>query len=285
MRSFPDVFPKILINMVEAGELGGSLDRSFEKMAIQFDKDMKLRQKVVNALMYPAIVILVAIVVLNLLMIFVVPTFVGMFNDLGVELPATTKFVLNASLFMKKNWFFMLIFLALFIFLIKYYKSTPSGKMFFATMKLKMPIMGKITLYSSIARFTRTLSTLTQSGVPLITALETTQKLLQNSFIEEKFEGVIELVRGGEGLSGPIQSIGVFPNLVSVMIRTGEESGALDDMLSKLADLYENEVENMVTRLTAIFEPLMMVFIALIVGFMLATIIMPMFKVYGSFNV
>ncbi|MCX7911186.1 MAG: type II secretion system F family protein, partial [Endomicrobia bacterium] len=133
--------------------------------------------------------------------------------------------------------------------------------------------------------FTRTLSTLTQTGVPLITALETTQKLLQNAFIEEKFEGVIELVRGGEGLSGPIQSIEVFPNLVSVMIRTGEESGALDDMLSKLADLYENEVENMVTRLTAIFEPLMMVFIALIVGFMLATIIMPMFKVYGSFNV
>lgn len=284
MKRFPDVFPEILINMVEAGEVGGSLDNSFEKMAIQFEKEMKLKQKITNALMYPAIVIFVALAVLNLLLIFVIPTFVGMFNDLGVELPPTTRFILNASTFMQNNWIVILILIALLIILINYYKKTPSGSVFFSKLRLKMPILGQISLFSSIARFTRTLSTLVSSGVPLVTAIETTKSLLNNSYIEDKFEGVVEQVRGGEGLSRPIANLEIFPELVPVMIKTGEESGTLEEMLSKLADLYENEVENMVTRLTAVFEPIMIVFLALIVGFMLASIILPMFKLYGNMN-
>ncbi|QCX32672.1 type II secretion system F family protein [Caloramator sp. E03] len=285
MRNFPNVFPEILINMVEAGEVGGSLDNSFDKMAIHFEKEMKLKQKITNALIYPIIVILVALVVLNLLLIFVIPTFVGMFNDLGVELPSITRFILRASSFMKNNWLQIFIFVMVFIILIRYYSKTPSVSIYISSFKLKIPIIGKITLYSSIARLTRTLSTLINAGVPLITAIETTKKLLQNSFIEEKFEGVVEKVRGGEGLSDPIKEMGVFPKLVPVMIKTGEESGNLESMLSKLADLYENEVENMVTRLTAVFEPLMIVFLAIIVGFMLAAIILPMFKLYGNINI
>lgn len=285
MRNFPNVFPEILINMVEAGELGGSLDNSFDKMAIHFEKEMKLKQKITNALIYPIIVILVALAVLNLLLIFVIPTFVGMFNDLGVELPPITKFILWTSSFMKNNWLLIFIFVVVFIILIKFYSKTPSISIYFSSLKIKIPFIGKISLYSSIARFTRTLSTLIDAGVPLITAIETTKKLLQNPFIEEKFEGVIEKVRGGEGLSDPIKEIGIFPKLVPVMIKTGEESGNLENMLSKLADLYENEVENMVTRLTAVFEPLMIVFLALIVGFMLSAIILPMFKLYGNINI
>lgn len=284
MKGFPDVFPEILVNMVEAVEVGGSLDSSFDKMAVQFEKEMKLKQKITNALIYPIIVLFVSLLVLNLLLIFVIPTFVGMFNDLGVELPATTRAILRTSSFMKNNWMFVLLFIILLIILISYYKKTPSGSIFFSSLKLKLPLVGKISLYSSIARFTRTLSTLVNAGVPLITAIETTKKLLQNTYIEEKFEGVVEQVRGGEGLSEPIKSLGLFPELVPVMIKTGEESGTLEEMLSKLADLYENEVENMVTRLTAVFEPVMIVFLALIVGFMLASIILPMFKLYGNMS-
>jgi type IV pilus assembly protein PilC len=197
MRRFPDVFPEILINMIEAGEVGGSLDNSFEKMAVQFEKEMKLKQKITNALMYPAIVIFVALAVLNLLLIFVIPTFVGMFNDLGVELPPTTRFILNASTFMKNNWLILIALIVLLIILINYYKKTPSGSIYFSSLRLKMPIIGKISLFSSIARFTRTLSTLVSSGVPLVTAIETTKNLLSNAYIEEKFEGVVEQVRGG----------------------------------------------------------------------------------------
>ncbi|SKA82177.1 type IV pilus assembly protein PilC [Caloramator quimbayensis] len=284
MKGFPDVFPEILVNMVEAGEVGGSLDNSFDKMAVQFEKEMKLKQKITNALIYPVIVLLVSLIVLNLLLIFVIPTFVGMFNDLGVELPAPTRAILRTSTFMKNNWMIVLLFIILLIILIKYYKKTPSGSIYFSNLKLKLPLIGKISLYSSIARFTRTLSTLVNAGVPLITSIETTKKLLQNAYIEKRFEGVVEQVRGGEGLSSPIKSLGLFPELVPVMIKTGEESGTLEEMLSKLADLYENEVENMVTRLTAVFEPVMIVFLALIVGFMLASIILPMFKLYGNMS-
>ncbi|GFR36626.1 type II secretion system F family protein [Thermobrachium celere] len=197
MKKFPDVFPEILVNMVEAGEVGGSLDSSFDKMAIQFEKEMKLKQKITNALMYPAIVILVALAVLNLLLVFVVPTFVGMFNDLGVELPAMTRFILNTSTFMQNNWLILLVLLVFIIILLNYYIKTPSGDIAFSKLKLKMPIIGQISLFSSIARFTRTLSTLIGAGVPLVTAIETTKKLLNNAYIESKFEGVVEQVRGG----------------------------------------------------------------------------------------
>ncbi|KRQ88078.1 Type II secretion system protein F [Caloramator mitchellensis] len=284
MRNFNNVFPTILINMVEAGEVSGSLDNSFEKMAIHFEKEMKLKQKVTNALMYPAIVLVVSFIVLILLLIFVIPTFVGLFNDLGVELPPTTRFILSTSSFLKNNYMLLIALIILFTILINYYKKTPTGSILFSKTRLKVPVAGNITLNASIARFSRTLSTLINAGVPLVSAIDTTKKLLGNVYIEEQFERVAERVKGGEGLSRPIEDLGIFPTLVPIMIETGEESGTLEEMLSKLADYYENEVENSVSRLTAIFEPVMIVFLALIVGFMLASIILPMFKLYGNMN-
>lgn len=284
MAEHRDIFPDILINMVEAGEVSGSLDNSFEKMALHFEKETKLKQKVTNALMYPAIVLIVAIIVLNLLLIFVIPTFVGLFNDLGVELPPTTRFILYTSSFVKDNWFLIVIGFIIIVNLINYYKKTPSGSILFSSMRLKIPVIGNISLNASIARFSRTLATLIDAGVPLVVAIDTTKKLLGNAFIERQFQDVAERVKGGEGLSRPIEELGIFPTLVPVMIKTGEESGTLEEMLSKLADYYENEVENSVARLTAVFEPIMIVFLALIVGFMLASIILPMFKLYGNMN-
>ncbi|MEZ0536232.1 type II secretion system F family protein [Caldicellulosiruptoraceae bacterium PP1] len=282
MREHSEIFPQILINMIEAGEVSGSIDRAMDKMAQHFEKEMKLKQKITNALMYPAIVILVAIGVLNVLMIFVIPTFIGLFSELQVDLPATTKFVISASKFMQNNWYYILALIIIIVFMYKLFKKSPNGAILIGRIKLKIPIIKGVILGQITSRFTRTLGTLINSGVPLITALDTTKKVISNAYIEKAFDGVIEKVKGGEGLSYPIEEMKVFPQLVTTMIRTGEETGRLEYMLERAADYYENEVENQVTRLTAMFEPVMIVFLALLVGFLLASIIMPMFKLYGN---
>ncbi|AZT90863.1 type II secretion system F family protein [Caldicellulosiruptor changbaiensis] len=282
MREHPRFFPPILINMVEAGEVAGSIDKSMDKMATHFEKELKLRQKIVNALIYPAIVIGVAVIVLIILLTFVIPTFVGLFDELNVELPATTKFVINSSKFMQKNGLYLLFFIIALILGYKIFKGTKSGGILIGKIKIKIPVIGRVVLGQVTSRFTRTLATLLNAGVPLITALDTTKNVMANTYIEQEFEKVIERVKGGEGLSYPIEDIGIFPQLVNIMLKTGEETGRLEYMLEKAADYYENEVENQITRLTALFEPVMIVCLAVMVGFLLASIIMPMFKLYGS---
>ncbi|WAM37050.1 type II secretion system F family protein [Caldicellulosiruptor acetigenus] len=282
MREHPRFFPPILVNMVEAGEVAGSIDKSMDKMATHFEKELKLRQKIVNALMYPAIVISVAVIVLIILLTYVIPTFVGLFEELNVELPATTRFVINSSKFMQQNGIYLLFAIVALVFGYKVFKSTPTGGIIVGKIKIRIPVIGKLVLGQVTSRFTRTLATLLNAGVSLITALDTTKNILSNAFIEREFEKVIERVKGGEGLSYPIEEMGIFPKLMNIMLKTGEETGQLEYMLEKAADYYENEVENQVTRLTSLFEPVMIVLLALMVGFLLASIIMPMFKLYGS---
>ncbi|BCS80717.1 type II secretion system F family protein [Anaerocellum diazotrophicum] len=282
MREHPRFFPPILVNMVEAGEVAGSIDKSMDKMATHFEKELKLRQKIVNALMYPAIVISVAVIVLIILLTYVIPTFVGLFEELNVELPATTRFVINSSKFMQQNGIYLLFAIVALVFGYKVFKSTPTGGVIVGKIKIKMPVIGRIMLGQVTSRFTRTLATLLNAGVSLITALDTTKNILSNAYIEKEFDKVIERVKGGEGLSYPIEDMGIFPKLMNIMLKTGEETGQLEYMLEKAADYYENEVENQVTRLTSLFEPVMIVLLALMVGFLLASIIMPMFKLYGS---
>lgn len=282
MKDYPDVFPDILINMVEAGEVGGSIEKSFEKMAVYFEKEDKLKKKLHNALIYPVVVLVVSIVVLNILMIFVVPTFVGIFSEMEIELPAPTRFLLNMSTFLKEKWYivFSVIFIAIWIYNI--HKRTENGRKSVDKRKLSRPLTGKVALDAITARFSRTLSTLLNSGVPLISSLETTSKVLSNTYLEEKFKEVIDRVRGGEALSVPIENLNIFPTLVPLMIKTGEESGNLELMLNKIADFYEDEVDNSVTRLTAIFEPIVIIILAIMVGFLMASIVLPMFKLYGN---
>jgi type IV pilus assembly protein PilC len=282
MREHPRFFPPILVNMVEAGEVAGSIDRSMDKMATHFEKELKLRQKIVNALMYPAIVISVAVIVLIILLTYVIPTFVGLFEELNVELPATTRFVINSSKFMQQNGIYLLFSIVALVFGYKVFKSTPTGGVIVGKIKIRLPVIGKLVLGQVTSRFTRTLATLLNAGVSLITALDTTKNILSNAYIEKEFDKVIERVKGGEGLSYPIEEMGIFPKLMNIMLKTGEETGQLEYMLEKAADYYENEVENQVTRLTSLFEPVMIVLLALMVGFLLASIIMPMFKLYGS---
>jgi len=282
MREHPRFFPPILINMIEAGEVAGSIDKSMDKMAVHFEKELKLRQKIVNALMYPAIVIGVAVIVLIILLTYVIPTFVGLFEELQVELPATTRFVISSSKFMQHNGIYLLFAILALLFGYKVFKSTPTGGIIVGKIKIKIPVIGRLVLGQVTSRFTRTLATLLNAGVSLITALDTTKNILSNAYIEKEFDRVIERVKGGEGLSYPIEDMGIFPKLMNIMLKTGEETGQLEYMLEKAADYYENEVENQVTRLTSLFEPVMIVLLALMVGFLLASIIMPMFKLYGS---
>ncbi|WAM32303.1 type II secretion system F family protein [Caldicellulosiruptor naganoensis] len=277
-----ECFPPILINMIEAGEMSGSVDQALDRMATHFEKELKLRQKIINALIYPAIVILVAIGVLIIMLTFVVPTFVGIFSELNVELPATTRFIISSSNFMRNNLILIIIVCILFVVAYKVIRKTDKGGFYIDKFKLQIPVIGKIILGQIVTRFTRTLGTMTAAGVSIVIALETTKNVMTNVFVEKKFEEVIDRVQKGEGLSYPIADVGIFPRLVEIMIRTGEESGNLEYMLNKAADYYENEVENQVTRLTSIFEPIMIVLLAIMVGFLLASIILPIFKLYGS---
>lgn len=285
MRDHPNVFPTILINMVEAGEISGSLDNAMDKMAIHFEKEIKLRQKIVNALIYPAIVICVAFLVLIFLLTFVIPTFVGIFSELNVELPSITLFVIKSGELVKNNFFYIILSIVLLYVGYKIFRKSKSGAVLIDKVKLRIPIISSIILGQATSRFTRTLATLLGAGVNLLTALDTTKRVISNAYIEKAFEGVIERVRGGEGLSQPISELKVFPPLVSVMLRTGEETGRLEYMLEKAADFFENEVENQITRLTALFEPLMIIFLALMVGFLVISIILPLFRLYGSVNI
>ncbi|WPX08024.1 type II secretion system F family protein [Anaerocellum danielii] len=277
-----ECFPPILINMIEAGEMSGSVDQALDRMATQFEKELKLRQKIINALIYPAIVILVAIGVLIIMLTFVVPTFVGIFSELNVELPATTRFIISSSNFMRNNFILIIIVCILLVVAYKVIRKTDKGGFYIDKFKLQIPVIGRIILGQIVARFTRTLGTMTAAGVSIVIALETTKNVMTNIFVEKKFEEVIERVQRGEGLSYPISEVKIFPKLVEIMIRTGEESGNLEYMLNKAADYYENEVENQVTRLTSIFEPIVIVLLAIMVGFLLASIILPIFKLYGS---
>jgi len=285
MQDHPSVFPTILINMVEAGEISGSLDNAMDKMAIHFEKEIKLRQKIINALIYPTIVICVAFLVLTFLLTFVIPTFVGIFSELNVELPSITTFVIKSGEFFKNNFFYIILAIVSLYMGYKIFRKSKFGAILVDKVKLKIPIIRSIILGQATSRFTRTLATLVGAGVNLLTALDTTKRVISNAYIEKAFEGVIERVRGGEGLSQPISELKIFPPLVSIMLRTGEETGRLEYMLEKAADFYENEVENQITRLTALFEPLMIIFLALMVGFLVISIILPLFKLYGSVKI
>ncbi|AEM74126.1 type II secretion system F family protein [Caldicellulosiruptor acetigenus] len=277
-----ECFPEILINMTEAGELSGSLDKTLERMATHFEKELKLKQKIVNALIYPAIVLLVAFGVLVIMLVYVIPTFVGIFDELGVDLPATTKFIIAASNFTRKNIIYIIIVIIFAIIGYKVFRNSEKGGVIIDSLKLKIPLIGKVLLGQATTRFARTLATMTSAGVSIIIALETTRNVINNKFIEKKFEDIILRVQRGEGLSVPIAESGIFPRIVEILIRTGEESGTLDSMLEKTADYFESEVENQVTRLTSVFEPLIIVLLAGMVGFLVSSIILPLFKLYGS---
>ncbi|MDY0255705.1 type II secretion system F family protein [Gudongella oleilytica] len=277
MNKYPDIFPTILTNMVEAGEVSGNLDAILERMAVHFEKENKLENKIRSSMVYPIALLVVSIAVVIFMITFILPTFTGMFAGSGVEIPWPTRVLLGMSDFIKSYWYILLGILGLMTFTITTFKKSEAGRAFFDGLKLKLPVIKGTTVKIITSRFTRTLSTLMDSGIPLIKSMEVVAKVVNNLPVEEKIEDGIEEIRKGVPLSRAIQNVGVFPPMVDSMIRIGEESGSLDEVLLKTADFYDEEVETSLTKLTTLIEPIMIVGMAIVIGFIVIAMYLPMF--------
>lgn len=284
MRQHSKIFPEMLINMVEAGEISGQLDLVFKRMAVQFEKENKLNQKIRGALTYPILVSVVAVAVIMILMVAVVPTFVDVLGDFNVEMPIYTKILIAVSDFFKSFWYIILGALGVISAAIIYFSRTYEGKIFFGTMAIKLPVIRGVTKNIVTARLTRTLGTLMSSGVLLIQSMEVVQKVLGNQVIKEKIDGVIEEIKRGKGLTTPLAALNYFPPMVISMIRIGEESGNLDFALDKSADFYDEEVEASLAMLTSFIEPAVIIVLALVVGFIVMSVLTPMFSIYNEMS-
>jgi type IV pilus assembly protein PilC len=267
MKEHTSVFPTILVSMVEAGEVSGNLDTVMLRMAEHFEKENKLENKVKSAMVYPAVLAVVSVVVVVFMLVFIMPTFIGMFESSGVELPGLTKVLLNISNSLKTYWYIYIGVILALVTGIRRYKKTEGGRRLFDSLKLRFPIVKGTTSMLITSRFTRTLSTLLTSGIPLIQALEVVARVVNNTIIEERMVEGIDSVRKGVSLARTVKDVGVFPPMVDSMIKIGEESGSLDDMLTKTADFYDEEVQTSLQKLTSMLEPIMLVVMGFIIGF------------------
>ncbi|WP_312667303.1 type II secretion system F family protein [Tissierella praeacuta] len=282
MKKHSTVFPSLLINMVEAGEVSGNLDIIMERMAVHFEKENKLENKIKSALIYPVVLAVVSIAVVIFLLVAVMPTFIGMFESSGQALPKPTQILLNISNWLTEYWYiFIPIVLALIVGFVLF-KQTPTGINFVDTLKIKIPVIKDTNVKIITARFARTLSTLMSSGIPLLQSIEIVSRVVGNKIVHDRLEIASEDIRKGISLSRAINEVGIFPPMVDSMIKIGEESGSLDDILYKTADFYDEEVEVALQRMTSLMEPVMLVIMALIIGFIVIAMAMPMFDMVNT---
>ncbi|SDM66928.1 type II secretion system F family protein [Acetanaerobacterium elongatum] len=275
-------FPSMLVNMVESGEMSGSLDTIMSRMAEHFEKEHRLHSKVINALIYPIILIIVGIGAILVLLGFVIPQFFTMFESMGAELPGITKFLLAVSTFVRDRWYLIILFIGLIIGLFYAVCHTKSGRVALASFVLHVPIFGKLKKTIITARFSRSLATLFASGMSLISALEISTRVVNNAKLDEYMVDVIEKVRKGSTLSSVIEQVNIFPPMFSSMVSIGEESGALDDILYKTAAFYDDEADAAISIMVASIEPIMIVVLGLFVGFIILSVIMPMMSIYQN---
>ena len=277
------VFPSIFVNLVEAGEATGSLETAFERMALQFEKEAKLKAIIKKATIYPIIVMIVAIGVIVAMMAFVIPNFMSMFDDMDVEMPAVTKAVVAMSDFFVDFWWLIGAVVIVAAVLIKIYSQTISGRVLFGTLKLKMPGMGQLQTKTNCATFARTLSTLLRAGVPMMESLEITGNSMDSNILFQRaVYQARDQVGNGVSLSKPIKMCGLFPAMVVHMVSIGEETGELENMLENIAEYYEEEVAEATEQMMAVMEPLIIVVLAVIVGFIIMAILQPMLTLYDS---
>jgi type IV pilus assembly protein PilC len=279
LKKHPRIFSELYVNMVAAGEAGGILDTILNRLATYIEKAMRLKKKVKGAMVYPAVVTAIAVLVIAVIMIFVVPTFSKMFAQLGGTLPLPTRIVVNMSSFIAGVGGLLVAgaIVAFIVFLVQFRK-TEKGKYITDKILLKLPIFGMLLNKVAVAKFTRTLGTLISSGVPILDGLDITAKTSGNKVIEYAIAEVRKGVVGGKTLAEPITKAKVFPPMVTHMIAVGESTGALDAMLAKIADFYDDEVESAVSTLTAMMEPLLMVFLGGAVGYIVIAMYLPIFK-------
>ncbi|MBO6938016.1 MAG: type II secretion system F family protein [Deltaproteobacteria bacterium] len=287
LRRHPKVFNDLFVNLVAAGEMGGILDTILQRLAVYIEKNVKLRRQVRGAMVYPVAILNVAIAVIVVMLTWVIPAFREMFAEFGGEdqLPGITKFVIGISEgFLDNFWIISLVFTAT-VSAIGYSYRTKGGKRFWHKAFLTLPIIGPVVRKIAVARFTRTLGTLLGSGVPILDAMDIVGKASGNVIVESAIHETADRVREGRTMAEPLMATGVFPPMVVQMIGVGEQTGALDNMLNKIADFYEEEVDVAVAALTSLLEPLMMVFIGGIVGVILIAMYMPIFEIAGKVQV
>ena len=272
-----DAFPPIFISMVEAGELSGNIDLIIDRVLTAFEKEYKIENKIKSAMTYPAILAIVCVVVVVFLLTTIMPTFVEMYSSSGVELPPLTTMLINFSNALKQYWYIFVLVLLLIIVGISALMKNSKVKYKEDYYKLKIPVVKNLALKVATSRFTRTLSTLMGSGVPLLQALDTVSGVTGNTYIGSKIIEAKEDVRKGMALSQPLKQQGVFPPMVHSMIKIGEDSGSIEEILDKTADFYDEEVDTAVQRLTTMLEPIMIVFMAIIIGFIVIAMVTPMF--------
>lgn len=279
MSAFPRIFPPFYLNMVRAGEASGTINLVLERLADFSENQQALMTKIRSSLAYPIIMFLMGTAVIFLLMTFVVPKITGIFSDMNQTLPLITIILITVSNFLTSFWWVILILIFLGIVVLKYAVSgTEKGKRMWDGAKLKLPVFGQINRKIAIARFCRTLATLLQSGVPLLAAMEIVRNIVNNMIIGDAIHQAAKDLEEGKGLSGPLTQSGMFPPLVTEMIAVGEQSGTLEKMLNRIAIAYENESQADIMMMTSILEPLMILFMGLVVGFIVVSILLPIFE-------
>ncbi len=278
LAKHPKAFSRLYISMVKAGETGGVLDVVLIKVAEYYEKEIALKSKIKSAMTYPTVMAVVATLIVFAMLTFVVPVFVKMFDQLGGELPLPTKILLSISGGIRRFWYLMIVLAIGSRYGFKYLKNTDFGRLKLDQLKLRLPVFGQLNSKLSLARFTRTFGTLIASGVPILQALDIVADTANNVIVSDAVRGSRSSIKEGETIAKPLSESPIFPPMVVHMVSVGEETGALDSMLIKIADFYDEEVSAMVEALTSLIEPLMIVFMGLVVGGILIALYLPMFK-------
>ncbi|MBO3389052.1 type II secretion system F family protein [Clostridium perfringens] len=282
MRKRKDVFPNLLTSMIDAGERSGNLDIILKRMAEYYEKETKIRGKIKSAMIYPIVLGVVAIIAITFILTFVMPTFVQMFEENNVDLPTSTKMVLGTSKMLGKYGIIIFLILVTAIILLGKYLKSEEGQYKLSVINLKIPVIKKLTQKIIVSRFTRTIGIVSSSGMSLVTSLEIVASVVGNKIAEKELLKVKEKVLKGEGLGDSIMKIKIFPPMLASMVKVGEEAGSLDSILDKTADFYDDELEREIQTATALIEPAMIVVMGIIIGFLLISILTPMFTMYNS---
>ncbi|MDM0978519.1 type II secretion system F family protein [Clostridium perfringens] len=282
MRKRKDVFPNLLTSMIDAGERSGNLDIILKRMAEYYEKETKIRGKIKSAMIYPIVLGVVAIIAITFILTFVMPTFVQMFEENNVDLPMSTKMVLGTSKMLGKYGIIIFLILVTAIILLGKYLKSEEGQYKLSSINLKIPVIKKLTQKIIVSRFTRTMGIVSSSGMSLVSSLEIVASVVGNKIAENELLKVKEKVLKGEGLGDSIMNIKIFPPMLASMVKVGEEAGSLDSILDKTADFYDDELEREIQTATALIEPIMIVIMGIIIGFLLISILTPMFTMYNS---
>ncbi len=284
LKKYPNQFDTLFVNMIAAGEAGGILDTILRRLAGYMEKAAKLKSQVKGAMTYPIVTMIIAVIVVAVILVFVIPVFEEMFADFGGELPGPTQVIINMSDFVKGNIHLIIIGLIIFVFAFKKYYKTQKGRRTIDAAVLRLPVFGLLIRKVAVAKFTRTMGTMLSSGVAILEALDIVAKTAGNRSVEQAIYNVRSGIAEGRTMADPLQESGVFPAMVCQMISVGESTGALDAMLEKIADFYDEEVDQAVENLTSLIEPFMLVFLGVVIGGLVIAMYLPVFKMAGAIS-